>query len=270
MRRWSGWLHATARPFAAFTFDDGYRRQSDASALPMMEKFAAPFTVYVPTGMVDPRHRRLVVRRWPRISPLARPNCAADARDASNAPIDRANTAPIPRWKLRSTITSICCRQCGEAIRGGRHQNSAHWSIERRLRKSSCAFCHSTRSSPSAATRRATSTWRALRPRLSARKWRTIASFLQELTGAPVAHNAYPFGHSGACGVREAEISRSLGFRTAVTTRAGMIFPEHRNHLHALPRVCLTRDESASMLYCKLNGLSRVINSRFGDPVARM
>jgi peptidoglycan/xylan/chitin deacetylase (PgdA/CDA1 family) len=86
----------------------------------------------------------------------------------------------------------------------------------------------------------------------------------------PVIHNAYPFGHAGACGTREAVISQSVGFRTAVTTRSGMIFPQHRDHLHALPRVCLTRDESISTLHCKLNGLTRAINSRFGHPVALM
>jgi peptidoglycan/xylan/chitin deacetylase (PgdA/CDA1 family) len=94
--------------------------------------------------------------------------------------------------------------------------------------------------------------------------------FLQDITGTAVAHNAYPFGHSGACGDREAEISRSVGFTTTVTTRPGTLFPEHRKHLHALPRICLTRQEDASTLHCKINGLPRALNSRFGDPVASM
>jgi peptidoglycan/xylan/chitin deacetylase (PgdA/CDA1 family) len=94
--------------------------------------------------------------------------------------------------------------------------------------------------------------------------------FLEDLTGKPVTHNAYPFGHAGACGEREAEISSSLGFRTAVTTRPGTIFRQHRHHLHALPRVCLTAQENASTLHCKLNGFTRAVNSRFGDPVALM
>jgi len=94
--------------------------------------------------------------------------------------------------------------------------------------------------------------------------------FLQDLTGQPVWHNAYPFGHPGACGAREAEISRAVGFRTAVTTRPGPIFPQHRDHLHALPRIGVTHDENASTLHCKLNGFSRAINSRLGSPVAVM
>jgi peptidoglycan/xylan/chitin deacetylase (PgdA/CDA1 family) len=94
--------------------------------------------------------------------------------------------------------------------------------------------------------------------------------FLEKLTGRPVLHFAYPFGHAGACGEREAEISRSVGFRTSVTTRPGMLFPAHRDYLHALPRICLEWRDNASTLHCKLNGFSRVINSRLGSPVARM
>jgi peptidoglycan/xylan/chitin deacetylase (PgdA/CDA1 family) len=41
------------RPFAAFTFDDGYA-DNLTRALPIMERFEAPFTIYVTTGMVTP------------------------------------------------------------------------------------------------------------------------------------------------------------------------------------------------------------------------
>jgi peptidoglycan/xylan/chitin deacetylase (PgdA/CDA1 family) len=39
------------RPFACFTLDDGYA-DNLPHALPIMERFGAPFTGYVTTGMV--------------------------------------------------------------------------------------------------------------------------------------------------------------------------------------------------------------------------
>src|SRR5262249_21733222 len=94
--------------------------------------------------------------------------------------------------------------------------------------------------------------------------------FLQDVTDRPVEHFAYPFGHARACGPREAEISRKVGFATAVTTRMGALFPEHADHLHALPRMHLACDDTASTLRCKLDGVHRAIHSRWGHPVARM
>jgi peptidoglycan/xylan/chitin deacetylase (PgdA/CDA1 family) len=57
--------------------------------------------------------------------------------------------------------------------------------------------------------------------------------------GAPVRHLAYPVGDPTSAGVREFAMARELGFRSAVTTRPGMLFAEHRDHLTALPRVSL-------------------------------
>ena len=83
-------------------------------------------------------------------------------------------------------------------------------------------------------------------------------------------HFAYPFGNARACGAREAEIAGAVGFRTAVTTRCGAIFPEHLDHPHALPREVLSADDTPSSLRCKLDGVYRAFHSRLGDPVARM
>ena len=54
-----------------------------------------------------------------------------------------------------------------------------------------------------------------------------------------VAHLAYPYGDRMAAGAREFAIARSAGYKTAVTTRPGMIFSENGGHLTALPRVSL-------------------------------
>jgi len=52
-------------------------------------------------------------------------------------------------------------------------------------------------------------------------------------------HLAYPVGDRSAAGPREFRIAEELGFKTAVTTRPGVVFRRHAEHLTALPRISL-------------------------------
>jgi peptidoglycan/xylan/chitin deacetylase (PgdA/CDA1 family) len=52
-------------------------------------------------------------------------------------------------------------------------------------------------------------------------------------------HLAYPVGDKTSAGPREFAIAAELGFKTAVTTRPGVLFEQHRQHLMALPRLSL-------------------------------
>ncbi len=52
-------------------------------------------------------------------------------------------------------------------------------------------------------------------------------------------HLAYPVGDPTSAGPREFKIAAELGFKTAVTTRPGVLFAEHRDCLTALPRISL-------------------------------
>jgi peptidoglycan/xylan/chitin deacetylase (PgdA/CDA1 family) len=62
---------------------------------------------------------------------------------------------------------------------------------------------------------------------------------LETALGAAPAHLAYPYGDHSTAGAREFRIAAELGFKTAVTTRPGVLFAEHGEHLMALPRVSL-------------------------------
>ena len=94
--------------------------------------------------------------------------------------------------------------------------------------------------------------------------------FLEGIVQASIQHFAYPFGNVEACGAREAKIAAAAGFRSAATTRRGTLFPEHRQHLHELPREPLTYEETPSSMRCKVDGFYRALHSRLGHPVACM
>jgi peptidoglycan/xylan/chitin deacetylase (PgdA/CDA1 family) len=53
-------------------------------------------------------------------------------------------------------------------------------------------------------------------------------------------HFAYPYGDAGSAGPRDFALAAKAGFATAVTTRKGLVFGGHRDHLMALPRVSLS------------------------------
>ena len=62
---------------------------------------------------------------------------------------------------------------------------------------------------------------------------------IEAALGVRPAHLAYPVGDRTAAGPREFQIAADLGFKTAVTTRPGVVFREHAEHLTALPRISL-------------------------------
>jgi peptidoglycan/xylan/chitin deacetylase (PgdA/CDA1 family) len=65
---------------------------------------------------------------------------------------------------------------------------------------------------------------------------------LEAALGKRPEHLAYPVGDPTSAGVREFRIAAELGFKTAVTTRPGVLFKEHRDYLTALPRISVDGD----------------------------
>jgi peptidoglycan/xylan/chitin deacetylase (PgdA/CDA1 family) len=78
---------------------------------------------------------------------------------------------------------------------------------------------------------------------------------------------AYPYGDETSADERDFELIKDAGFKAAVTTRKGMIFPEHKDALTALPRFSLnggyqerefTEVLLTGMPFAVFNGLQRI------------
>jgi len=70
-------------------------------------------------------------------------------------------------------------------------------------------------------------------------------TLIEAALGIRLAHLSYPVGDKTSAAARELRIAGELGFKTAVTTRPGVLFPLHCNHLMALPRISLNGDHQA-------------------------
>ncbi len=74
---------------------------------------------------------------------------------------------------------------------------------------------------------------------------------IEAALGVRPQHFAYPVGNRRAAGPREFAIAAELGYKTAVTTRPGVLFGRHRDYLTALPRLSLN-GEFARMRYARV------------------
>lgn len=258
-----------ARPqaglFAAFTFDDGYL-DNLTHALPVMERHDAPFTVFVTTGMITGE----IDAWWFGLSNLiaarASIELAGERFDCSGRAAKQrtflavesrihGNYALLPEVKRLIAMNGIDCTAL--ALQEGLNREKLRALASHPLVTiGGHTTTHTNLAQASAAN--------------VEKELRDNRAFLEGIVEKPVVHFAYPFGNPDACGLREANIAKAVGFRSAVTTRRGSLFPEHLRHLHELPREPLTRADSSSSLRCKIDGFYRALHSRLGDPVARM
>ena len=88
-------------------------------------------------------------------------------------------------------------------------------------------------------------------------------SMIEAEIGRTPQHFAYPYGHAAAAGQRETELARKVGYLSAVTTRHGVLRPEHANHLHALPRISVNgRHQDIGAMRAMLTGATTPLANR--------
>ena len=87
---------------------------------------------------------------------------------------------------------------------------------------------------------------------------------IEAALGVRVEHLCYPVGDATSAGPREFAIAANLGFKTAVTTRPGVLYPDHRSHLTALPRISLNGEyQQLRYLRVLLSGSATAVWNRF-------
>jgi peptidoglycan/xylan/chitin deacetylase (PgdA/CDA1 family) len=230
-----------ARRFACFTFDDGYRDNRDY-ALPLLREFDAPFTVYVTSDFAEGTGRLWWIALEAVIANAhsieveiggTATRIDADSPSAKQAAFDRLHDwlRGLPaEHNLSREIGALCARHDVDQAAICRDLCMS-WDELKRLSDDPLTTIGAHTLTHCSLARQAELT--ARRELVASRE--RIEAVVQR----PIVHLAYPYGDRAAAGAREFALAREAGYRTAVTTRPGMIFPEMAKHLTALPRVSL-------------------------------
>ena len=227
--------------FAAFTFDDGYRNTSQIAA-PIMRKHGVPYVVYFATGFVD----RTVCNWWEGIE-LAIGNNDELTLETSSRMIALECKSITQKYAAYEQLVDVFTNQIGELEQAEALRGLCAKSYEQlllRMNKDMMAWdeIKELRNDPLCTIGAHSIDHHALARLDEAKAAKEIedgAALLEQYLGQRPKHFAYPYGYKAAAGPREFELVRNAGFETGVTTRPGMIFPEHDKHLTALPRISI-------------------------------
>jgi peptidoglycan/xylan/chitin deacetylase (PgdA/CDA1 family) len=250
-------------PFAVLTFDDGYRDNLEHAA-PILRRHGAPWTLYVTHDYATGTGRLWWIELERAIRVLDRvrlPEIGLDLAAGDDAQKSAAFAAIYrllragPEEGLRAATLGLCEEAGIDAGTIAGELCLSPGELRDLARDEAVTLAAHTLSHPMLAKHDAATARREIvegRARLGA------------LLGRVPEHFSYPVGDAGSAGAREFALAREAGYRTAVTTRPGHLFPEHAAHLHALPRVsvngCFQTDAALRAL---LSGVPFLAWNRF-------
>lgn len=251
----------SGRQFVVFTFDDGYRDNLNY-AYPILKKHNIPFVIYVTTSFPDGH----AVIWWYMIEDLILNNDRIRC-SLAGAPVNLKcityRQKELAFSLLRDTITRMdkvsltlelprFFSSFGMDIQYYNRDLALGWNEIKELSGDSLVHigAHSVN-------------------HLNHSKLSDIQSFyeiseskkiIESKTGSKVRHFCYPLGKYSP---REIDYTRKFHFLTGVTTHTANIFPEHLEHLFALPRISINSLTTEKVLNLQVNGFFPFILNRF-------
>lgn len=228
------------RPFAALTFDDGYRDNLDY-AWPVLKRHGVPWTLFIVSDFVDWCGRLWWLELEEAIARLDSLEIILnDVKLVLNTPRTHEKYAAYdslrrrlkaePEHKL-CTVTAELASLINLDINQLAAEQCASWNeIAVLARDPNVTIGSHTRSHPILLRHGAA---------FAAHEIKDSKTMIENRLGRPVRHLAYPSGDRGSVGPREFSIARDAGYLTAVTTRPGHVWSRHAQHLTALPRVSI-------------------------------
>jgi peptidoglycan/xylan/chitin deacetylase (PgdA/CDA1 family) len=253
------------RRFACLTFDDGYRDNLHY-AYPILKRYEAPFAIYVPTAFPD----RLGELWWLALEIIVANNnrlgLVIDDHDrrleCGSLEAKREVFEALYRWlrglsmpELRRVVLELAARYDVD-LRALCDEQCMTWREIAELAADPLVTIGGHSVTHNALARMGEDAARS--------EMRSSMAIIEAALGVRPEHFSYPLGDPTTAGPREFALARELGFKTAVTTRPGVLFPEHRDHLTALPRISLNGEyQQRRFLHVLLSGAATAVSNTF-------
>ena len=248
--------------FATITADDGYR-DNLREALPVLEKHGAPITIYVAPGLtngstdlwwtvleeiVAARDFLYLATREGRV----RLNCATlAAKRAAYRQLQAHLIADVGEAERQATLRDLAGSAGVDPAEAGRRL-LMDWDEIRDIARHPLVTigAHTVNHYH----------LRRLSVEQAAAEMADADRILEIELGERPRHFAYPYGYAAAVGPREVELARAAGYASAVTTRHGVLQPQHARHLHALPRISMNgRFQKVAHVRTMLSGVTTLL-----------
>jgi len=223
------------RPFAVFTFDDGYRDNRD-HALPILWRHNAPFTLYVPTALVEGTGEIW----WQAIEDIIARTDALILSPTETLPAatlaDKTRAYATLYWRMRKmpepdriALMRELATSYGYDLAAQCSSLVMNWTELAELAADPlCTIgAHTVHHYELA----------KLPPDAAREEMARSADIIEARLGKRPEHISYPIGGPVSAGEREFTLAGEIGFKSGVTTRPGGLYAESR--LLALPRISL-------------------------------
>lgn len=247
--------------FAALTADDAYR-DNLTEALPVLEKHAAPLTIYVAPALID----GAADLWWDVIDDVVASGCTLELkRPAGLEALDCSEPDALPRLydhltqevaeeEQRAVVRGFAAVAGVDAGEAGR-KTLMNWYELRSIAENPLVTigAHTVNHY----------NLKRLSVESARREMNDVVSRLKSEIGAEPRHLAYPYGFASAVGCREVELAREAGYLSAVTTRHGVLRAAHADHLLALPRISMNgRYQRLAHIRTMLSGITTPLANR--------
>jgi peptidoglycan/xylan/chitin deacetylase (PgdA/CDA1 family) len=255
------------RRFVCITFDDGYRDVL-RWAYPLLRKYEVPFALYIPTSFPDRLGEMWWVALEEVIAKNSRVGLVIDGKDrffeCGSMREKRLLYDDIYGWlrsmtsedELRRVVRDLAARH-GVDMAAYCRNECMDWEELGQI--AADPLCTIGAHTVNHMMLKKLPNDQAVRAEMNMSR-----SVIEAALGIRPQHLAYPVGDPTSAGPREFRIAAELGFKTAVTTRPGVIFKTHRDHLTALPRISVNGDfQSQRYLKVLMSGAATAMWNRF-------